>query len=226
MSSHQSSIRSRRHIDLLALKWCQSLEGSGVTPKEVIHAFLTSNDEVLKHRRGRWGVTGWASTLEILHSIKNIAKYKSESLELWRAFILAEAQECITSDLESKPQSYFSSNKVEPDFLDTKQMEARDAHIQSDMPFLYALVYNQLSNAISTRAMLTTGGPSFDVWDNMENNRRVPDFDSSTEEDIDVECPELDNIEYIPEEDSGAKTRNRASLVSSNNFSNCQEADF
>ncbi|KAH9818769.1 hypothetical protein DFH28DRAFT_861329, partial [Melampsora americana] len=218
MSAHHFVTRTRPHIDLLAIKWCQSLDGTGVCPKEIMYAFLTSNDDVLKYRRGKWKADGWASTLDILHAIMNLANERRESSEAWRAFILAEAQECIKIDLESKPRSYFSSNKIDPGFFDTKQMEAREANIKSDMPFLYSLVYNQLSNATAATKFLTAGGPSFDTWDDMERNEHIPEISLTSEGDVDVENSEHDEIEYVLGGDSSVAGRNRALLVSRTNL--------
>ncbi|KAH9812420.1 hypothetical protein DFH28DRAFT_1109583 [Melampsora americana] len=106
----------------------------------------------------------------ILHGIKNTAKQSPKGLQGWKSFVLAEVQECISSDMEAKPRSYFSTNKISLSFLDTKEMQAHDAQIQSEMPILYGLLYPQLFNATSTKGFFNTGGSRFDIWEDMECN--------------------------------------------------------
>lgn len=64
-------------------------EEQKVSPKEVIHAFLSSrNNEVLTYHRRPWGTeTGWRLTLDILYGIKHVALDFTGGHDAWQAFI-------------------------------------------------------------------------------------------------------------------------------------------
>ncbi|KAH9823427.1 hypothetical protein DFH28DRAFT_880667, partial [Melampsora americana] len=147
--------------------WCGWSTVQDTRPKEMMHALLTSDNKVPRYRHRLWGMAGWRSTLDILHRIKNTAKQSPEGLQVWKSFVLAEAQVCNSSDMAAKPHSYFSTNKITSSFFETKEMQAHNTQIQSDMPFLYGVLYPQLLNATLTQGFLSTGGPCFDIWEDM-----------------------------------------------------------
>ncbi|KAH9825127.1 hypothetical protein DFH28DRAFT_1077542 [Melampsora americana] len=222
MLTHEFVTRTRPFIEEQAVAWCQYLTKMDITPKEVIHAFLSApKNNVLIDRRRIWAAsTGWRSTLDILHDIKNLAKSTKAGSEGWKSFILEEAKECLKEDMDSKPRSYFSSNKITPGFFDMEQMEARNSQIQNDIPFLYALLYNLLSTSTSSRGFLSAGAPTFDIWDDEETSLQDDDepLDQRQtclgEHTFDESTAYHDGTEYAPIQDFDASARSRASLVS------------
>ncbi|KAH9824820.1 hypothetical protein DFH28DRAFT_852320, partial [Melampsora americana] len=74
---------------------CQRLEDHKprISPKEFIHAFLSTDNPVLNVKRCLWAseTKGSKSTLDIVRDIKNLLNFSGpDGKEIWRKFILDE----------------------------------------------------------------------------------------------------------------------------------------
>ncbi|KAH9807671.1 hypothetical protein DFH28DRAFT_1138339 [Melampsora americana] len=92
-------------------------------------------------------------------------------------------------------------------------MEAHEAQIALDMPFLFTSSFKLISSATSTIEFLNMGAPSFDIWDDMESS--ATDARSIDEDGVDVNGPNLEETKYVEEEKFEVRNHDQAKLVSS-----------
>lgn len=72
--------------------------------------------------------------------------------------------------MKSKPRRFYSSNKITPDFFELDQLSARDNQIKVSMPFLWNLMYHQLSLRTNNRVVLMAGASESKGWDTLEDD--------------------------------------------------------
>ncbi|KAH9807666.1 hypothetical protein DFH28DRAFT_849415, partial [Melampsora americana] len=140
------------------IRICRFINEVGMSPKSFIQNLLDSDDpQVVKRRQFFGTATGWPSTQKMIESIKTqvFKNRKKMNSDNWSAVISGEAKEIVNR--ENLPRghapngSFYSADRVDYSFFKPESEAARDDSLRKSMPFLHAILYSKIDNAISTR---------------------------------------------------------------------------
>ncbi|PLW48873.1 hypothetical protein PCASD_02794 [Puccinia coronata f. sp. avenae] len=145
---------------------CDCIQRIGWTPKKFLYYFLKNKNIAVATRRGYWG----------------------SATELWRKYILKEAQLCVNAELVNRSAStrgsFHSSANINEDFFERAEKETRDKHmITTDMPFLYQLIYNKLQHGQKPQKVSDQNDSDSDCSEDSVHN-----VDFNLSESATVEC--------------------------------------
>ncbi|EGG02817.1 uncharacterized protein MELLADRAFT_66124 [Melampsora larici-populina 98AG31] len=115
---------------------CKHLKNQkNITPKTFMHCYFLADNMDLAYRRRKWGTSeGWPSSLEVLLSIRKLAKRIVQSQDPPKGMA---------------PQgSYYSSGDIKVDFFEEEKNHTWEKDLQTSMPFLYKLINAKILSSI------------------------------------------------------------------------------
>ncbi|KAA1106786.1 hypothetical protein PGTUg99_005603 [Puccinia graminis f. sp. tritici] len=115
---------------------------------------LKDNDSIqfAIHRR-YWGTrTGWETTIEVIHSIRDTVCKHNIGKKYWEDLILSEASTIVNRQKPAiRSRSFYSAVNVDPNLFGNEMArEQREKKlVEEDMPFMFQLIKHKLSNTLA-----------------------------------------------------------------------------
>ncbi|EFP87917.2 uncharacterized protein PGTG_13721 [Puccinia graminis f. sp. tritici CRL 75-36-700-3] len=124
-----------------------------LTPKDFLIGFLRDEDIQFAIHRRFWATqTGWRTTVNVVHAIRDLVCKKNTGKKLWNDLILSEASQIVeVQKPPARAKNYYSSGSIKPELLtDETDREIREKHLVEDyMPFLFQLISHKLSKTVA-----------------------------------------------------------------------------
>ncbi|KAA1083378.1 hypothetical protein PGTUg99_031237 [Puccinia graminis f. sp. tritici] len=148
----------------------------GLTLKTFMVGFLEEDDMEFAIHRRYWGTsTGWGTTVEVIHAIRDRVCKKNTGKDLWNNLMLSEKP-------PSRADTFHSSGKIRQELLSDKTADEIRAKqlVEDHMPFLFKLISHKLSKTVAQPIPLEERKPN-DTPNDIDSDSELDDYKSDDE---------------------------------------------